>query len=48
MRERVRPFNGDIQIESNGSGTRVLVVLPLPKVSVQEMKKPSEPLQAAV
>ncbi|HEY7353574.1 MAG TPA: response regulator [Terriglobales bacterium] len=48
MRERVRPFNGDIQIESNGSGTRVLVVIPLPKVSVQEMKKPSEPLQAAV
>jgi two-component system, NarL family, sensor kinase len=29
MRERVRHFHGDLVIESNGSGTKVHVILPL-------------------
>jgi signal transduction histidine kinase len=29
MRERVRQFHGEMSIESNGTGTRVFVVLPV-------------------
>lgn len=31
MRERVRQFRGEMRIESDSSGTRILVTLPLPK-----------------
>jgi signal transduction histidine kinase len=33
MRERVRQFQGTINIESNGRGTTILVSLPLPITS---------------
>ena len=31
MRERVRQFQGDLQIDSSDAGTRVLVTIPMPK-----------------
>jgi signal transduction histidine kinase len=31
MRERVRQFDGQLNIESNESGTKVSVILPLPE-----------------
>ena len=34
MRERVRHFNGDLTIESNGSGTRVCAILPIEEASL--------------
>ena len=34
MRERVRQFQGDMQIESSNSGTTVRVTLPVPRGSV--------------
>ena len=44
LRERLRHFGGGMNIKSNGSGTRVLAKIPLPKES-----RPvnAEPLQAA-
>jgi signal transduction histidine kinase len=30
IRERLRHFNGEMKIESNGSGTRVLASIPVP------------------
>lgn len=44
MRERVQQFNGALILESNSSGTRVLVNVPVPKAAVPEG---TEPLQAA-
>jgi PAS domain S-box-containing protein len=45
IRERLRQFGGEMQIESNGSGTTVFAVIPLPK----EAGLPdAEPLQTAV
>ena len=39
MRERVRHFQGDLVIESNGSGTRVYATLPLnPRPSRDQTK----------
>jgi len=35
MRERVRQFRGEMRIESDSSGTRILVTLPLPKAEEQ-------------
>lgn len=36
MRERLRYFNGDLHIESNGGGTRVLATLPLKPFRAKE------------
>jgi PAS domain S-box-containing protein len=45
IRERVRQFHGEVKIESNASGTTVIVSIPLPN----EARSPdSESLQAAV
>jgi signal transduction histidine kinase len=45
IRERIRQFHGEMKIESNGSGTSVLVNIPMPK----ETRSPdSQPLQTAV
>jgi PAS domain S-box-containing protein len=45
IRERLRQFGGEMQIESNGSGTTVFAAIPLPK----EAGLPdAEPLQTAV
>jgi signal transduction histidine kinase len=43
MRERLRQFRGDLKIESNGSGTRVLVRIPAPQDTVAEFAQPLQP-----
>ena len=45
IRERIRQFHGEMKIESNGSGTSVIVSIPMPK---EAPSADSEPLQAAV
>jgi two-component system, NarL family, sensor kinase len=45
IRERLRQFHGEMKIESNGSGTSVIVSIPIPK---ELRSADSEPLQAAV
>ena len=47
MRERLRQFEGRLEIESSDSGTHILVRIPLPKSSFSEGDQ-GEPLQAAV
>ncbi len=44
IRERIRQFHGEMKIESNGSGTSVIVSIPMPK---EARSADSEPLQAA-
>jgi PAS domain S-box-containing protein len=44
IRERIRQFHGEMKIESNGSGTSVVVSIPMPK---EARPADSEPLQAA-
>jgi PAS domain S-box-containing protein len=45
IRERIRQFHGEMNIESNGSGTSVVVSIPVLK---EALSPDSEPLQAAV
>jgi PAS domain S-box-containing protein len=45
IRERIRPFHGEMKIESNGSGTSVIVRIPIPK---EARSAYIEPLQTAV
>ncbi len=45
MRERLRPFGGELQIRSSESGTRVLVDIPLALLAASEKV---EPVQAAM
>ena len=45
IRERIRQFHGEMRIESNGSGTAVIITIPMPK---KDPSADSEPLQAAV
>jgi two-component system, NarL family, sensor kinase len=44
IRERIRQFHGEMKIESNGSGTSVIVSIPMPK---EARPTHSGPLQAA-
>jgi PAS domain S-box-containing protein len=44
IRERIRPFHGEMKIESNGSGTSVIVRIPIPR---EARSAASEPLQTA-
>jgi len=44
IRERIRQFNGKMKIESNASGTSVIVIIPLNEARSAD----DEPLQAAV
>ena len=44
IRERIRQFHGEMKIESNGSGTSVIVSIPMPKES---RSADSEPLRAS-
>ena len=48
MRERLRQFDGTINIESDNSGTRVFATVPLPKAASPEDQTKAEPLQATV
>jgi len=38
MRERVRQFQGDMRIESNASGTKILVSIPSPQDTIQSLE----------
>jgi PAS domain S-box-containing protein len=44
IRERIRQFHGEMKIESNGSGTSVVVSIPMPK---EAPSADTEPLQVA-
>ncbi|MGA7685203.1 MAG: PAS domain S-box protein [Terriglobales bacterium] len=46
MRERLRQFDGSMKIESDSSGTRIFVTIPLPKTASPEDQSEAEPLQA--
>jgi PAS domain S-box-containing protein len=48
MRERLRQFEGTMNIESDRSGTRILATIPLPKAASPEDQTRAEPLQATV
>jgi signal transduction histidine kinase len=45
MRERLRQFDGTLNIESDGSGTRVVATIPVPKGTSSEGESKVEPLQ---
>ena len=45
IRERIRQFHGEMRIESNGSGTSVIVSIPMPK---EDPSADNEPMRAAV
>jgi PAS domain S-box-containing protein len=47
MRERLRQFEGTMNIESDSSGTRVFATIPLPKGTSPEDQSKAEPLQAS-
>jgi signal transduction histidine kinase len=46
MRERLRQFEGTMNIESDSSGTRVLATIPLTKAASPQDKSKAEPLPA--
>jgi signal transduction histidine kinase len=48
MRERLRQFNGTMKIQSNGSGTQIVVTVPLPSAGVNSITQKSVELPAAV
>ncbi len=48
MRERVLQFAGRMSIESDGSGTRIQVVIPTTKIGSREKTGSDEPVQTAV
>jgi len=47
MRERLRQFEGTMNIESDSSGTRIFATIPLPKPTSLEDQSKAEPLQAS-
>jgi signal transduction histidine kinase len=48
MRERTLQLSGTMSIESDGSGTRIHVVIPTPKTASREKTDSDEPVQTAV
>jgi PAS domain S-box-containing protein len=48
MRERLRQFEGTMNIESDSSGTRIFATIPLPKSTSPEDPSKAEPVQASV
>jgi len=48
MRERLRQFEGNLHIDSDKAGTKVLVTIPVPKPSTLREQNGTEPLQKAV
>jgi PAS domain S-box-containing protein len=46
MRERLRQFEAQMKIESDNSGTRIFVTIPVPSVAKSEDEPNTEPLQA--
>jgi signal transduction histidine kinase len=48
MRERVAQFSGTMNVESDSSGTRILVTIPIPKSVSGDEAGFNEPLEAAI
>ena len=48
MQERLRQFEGTMNIESGSFGTHILVTIPIPKTTPSEEQRKTEPWQAAV
>jgi signal transduction histidine kinase len=48
MRERLRQFEGNLHIDSDKAGTKVLVTIPIPKSTILREQNGTEPLQKAV
>jgi len=48
MRERLRQFKGEMKIESDSTGTRISVSIPLSKSATGEHEPTSESLQTAI
>jgi len=48
MQERLRQFEGTMNINSGSFGTRIFVTIPIPKATSQAEQSKTEPLQAAV
>ena len=48
MQERLRQFEGTMNIESGSFGTHIFVTIPIPKTTPSEEQRKTEPLQAAV
>lgn len=48
MRERVLQLSGTMNIESDRSGTRIAVAIPIPKIQSREKAASDEPLQTSV
>jgi PAS domain S-box-containing protein len=46
MRERLRQFEGTMNIESDSSGTRIFATIPFPKAASPDYRSKPEPLQA--
>lgn len=46
IRERIRQFHGEMTIESNGSGTSVIVNIPMPKEDISAGRDPLQPTAA--
>ena len=48
MRERLRQFKGEMKIESDSSGTRISVTIPVPNNAIAQDESSPESLQAAI
>ncbi len=48
MRERLSQFDGTVTIQSNGCGTRVLAIIPVPRSNAANEEKAAMPLPTAV
>jgi signal transduction histidine kinase len=48
MRERLRQFEGTMNIESDSSGTRIFATVPLPKSASPEDQSKAEPVESSV
>ncbi len=48
MRERLRQFKGELQIDSDSTGTEISVTIPLPKTAMAQNESSPESLRAAI
>ena len=48
MRERLRQFSGNLSIESNSTGTRILVTIPIPEHTQPLDRNNPQPMQATI
>jgi hypothetical protein len=47
MRERIRHFKGEMDIQSNDAGARIVVTFPLPTTAASESEAILQPSEAA-